>query len=58
MSVSYITARKSDDTACIRNRVGTLPDGYDRRHKRHFGYQAGLLLLVAVVSFLVGMVAA
>lgn len=56
MSVSYLTARKSDDAQNTRSRTGTLPDGYGRKEKRHFGYHGGLLLLALAVGVVIGAV--
>lgn len=31
-------------------------NGQNRRHKRHFGYEAGAALMVIVLGFLIGLV--
>lgn len=47
------SARITTDAQILRNRHGTLPDP-ERRHKRRFGYHAGLLLLVLAVGVCIG----
>jgi hypothetical protein len=49
-----MTARWTTDAECTRNRVGTLPTGYDRHHKRRFGFHGGVVVLVLAIGVFIG----
>jgi hypothetical protein len=49
-----MTARWTTDEQILRLRNGTLPTGYDRHHKRRFGFHGGVLLLVLAIGVFIG----
>jgi hypothetical protein len=54
VSISYLTAVRSSDAENTRRRTGTLPTGYDRHHKRRFGFHGGVLVLAMAAGVVVG----
>jgi hypothetical protein len=54
VSISYLTAVRSSDAENTRRRTGTLPTGYDRHHKRRFGFHGGSIVLALAMGVLLG----